>query len=75
MWLTGVRVNHRTDFGHVIPRLFTRAFVLAWFANGLLNLAAFLFLHLPGIALFYGLDRQDDDRNELDAHGGMVIKG
>jgi MFS family permease len=48
MWLTGVRVNHRTDFGHVIPPLFTRAFVLAWFANGLLNLAAFLFLHLPG---------------------------
>ena len=30
------------------PPLFTPAFVLAWFANALLNLAAFLFVHLPG---------------------------
>jgi hypothetical protein len=32
-------------------------------------------LLVMGIALFYGLDRKDDDRNELDAHGGIVIKG
>ena len=30
------------------PPLFTPAFVLAWFANALLNLAGFLFVHLPG---------------------------
>ena len=30
------------------PPLFTRTFVLAWFANALLNLAGFLFVHLPG---------------------------
>jgi MFS family permease len=33
---------------HVPPPLFTPAFVLAWFANALLNLAGFLFVHLPG---------------------------
>src|SRR6185503_9683390 len=32
----------------VPPPLFTRAFVLAWFANALLNLSGFLFVHLPG---------------------------
>ena len=30
------------------PPLLTRTFVLAWFANALLNLAGFLFVHLPG---------------------------
>ena len=36
------------DDAHVPPPLFTRAFVLAWFANALLNLSGFLFVHLPG---------------------------
>ena len=31
-----------------LPRLFTRAFILAALANSLLNFAAFLFVHLPG---------------------------
>jgi MFS family permease len=33
---------------HVQPPLFTRAFVLAALANAMLNLAGFLFVHLPG---------------------------
>ena len=37
-----------TRDAHVPPPLFTRAFVLAWFANALLNLSGFLFVHLPG---------------------------
>jgi hypothetical protein len=38
----------------VPPPLFTLAFVLAWFANALLNLAGFLFVHLPGFLQQYG---------------------
>ncbi len=37
-----------THDAHGTPPLFTRAFVLAALANTMLNLAAFLFLHLPG---------------------------
>ena len=37
-----------TREARIPPPLFTRAFVLAWLVNALLNFAAFLFVHLPG---------------------------
>ena len=43
---TAPRVLTRT--AHVHPPLLTRAFVLAALANAMLNLAGFLFVHLPG---------------------------
>src|ERR687892_948441 len=41
-------VPRLTRDADIRPPLFTRSFVLAWFANALLNLAGFLFVHLPG---------------------------
>jgi MFS family permease len=46
MTITGSRVLTLDDHGS--PPLFTRPFVLAALANAMLNLAAFLFVHLPG---------------------------
>ena len=55
------------------PPLFTRAFVLAWIANGLLNLAAFLFVHLPGFLQQLGAGEAEIGRIMAAQAAGAVV--
>jgi MFS family permease len=53
--------------------LFTRAFVLAALANALLNLAAFLFVHLPGLLQQFGAGEAQIGRIMAGQSIGAII--
>ena len=55
------------------PGLFTRPFVLAALANALLNLAAFLFVHLPGFLQQFGAGEAQIGRIMAGQSIGAII--
>ena len=55
------------------PPLFTRPFVLAALANALLNLAAFLFVHLPGLLQQLGAGEAQIGRIMAGQSVGAII--